>query len=243
MSTQRAPAVIAHRGASADAPEHTAEAYDLALALGAEWLELDVRPMADGTPLVVHDATLQRTCGDPRAVRDLRPADLADLDPLTRLLRLEEVLERHGAAARYLVELKEPGPEDARRALDVVDRHGLRAHVALQSFDHAALRAARALDPDVALGALYLPRLPGRSIRAHLPRVARWATAIAPCATSVDASVVGAAHARGLAVHAYTVNEPAEMQRLLGLGVDGLITDVPGVAWGQVAGPVAALAA
>src|SRR3954470_22284609 len=98
--------VIAHRGACAYAPEHTFAAYDLARELGADRLELDVRPLGDGTPVVVHDRTLARACGDRRAVRELAPADLEALDPATRPLTLDAVLERYAADARLLVELK-----------------------------------------------------------------------------------------------------------------------------------------
>src|SRR3954463_16426091 len=107
--------VIAHRGASAYAPEHTFAAFALAIELGADRLELDVRPLADGTPVVLHDRTLARTCGDARAVRDLLPADLDALDPATRPPTLAAVLERYAAATRLLVELKEPRGCDVRR--------------------------------------------------------------------------------------------------------------------------------
>src|SRR4051794_21040273 len=120
--------IIAHRGASAYAPEHTLEAYDLALFMGAHCLELDVRSTADGTLLVVHDATLRRTAGDPRAVRDLRAGDLHTLDPELRPLMLETVLRAYGASTRYLVELKDPRPGDARRVVDLADRLGRRDH-------------------------------------------------------------------------------------------------------------------
>lgn len=220
------PTVIAHRGASAHAPEHTVAAYDRALADGADWLELDVRPLADGTPVVVHDRTLERTCGDPRAVEDLRCADLLALDaaPLT----YANVLARYGAAARYLVELKEPCPADGPRALEIAELLGVRDRIAVQSFAHGALR--RLKGHGVPLWPLYPRKLPARWLRMDLTRVGDWATGIAPHRASIDAALVEAAHARGLEVRAYTVNDPAEMERLLALGVDGLITDVPGTA-------------
>src|SRR4051794_19414548 len=141
--------VIAHRGASAYAPEHTFAAFDLALQLGADRLELDVRPLADGTPVVVHDRTLARTCGDGRAVGDLRLADLQSLDPATRPPTLGAVLDRYGADARLLVELKDPAPGDVQHALAVVGRLAGTGRVALQSFDHGAMRLARRLDAGI----------------------------------------------------------------------------------------------
>src|SRR3712207_255467 len=103
------PAIIAHRGASAYAPEHTFAAYDLALDQGADVLELDVRSTADGELVVVHDATLRRTCGDPRRVDSLGRRDLAALGEL-RPLTLDAVLDRYGAQTRFLLDLKDPRP-------------------------------------------------------------------------------------------------------------------------------------
>lgn len=233
----RMPTVIAHRGASAHAPEHTFAAYDRALADGADWLELDVRPLADGTPVVVHDRTLARTCADPRAVAGLLPRDLRRIPgaPLT----LAEVFARYGDRARFLVELKDPSPADGPLALDIATVLGVRDRVAVQSFAHGALKRLRGAG--VPLWALYPCKLPPRWLRMDLGRVAGWATGIAPHAGTVDASLVVAAHDRGLAVRAYTVNDPAEMDRLLAAGVDGLITDVPDLARGVLAGvPLAA---
>ena len=224
--------VIAHRGASAYAPEHTFEAYDRALDAGADWLELDVRPLADGTPVVVHDRTLSRTCGDPRAVGDLLPRDLREIEgaPLT----LAAVFGRYGDRARYLVELKDPTPADGPLALEIAGVLGVRDRVAVQSFAHPALKRLRGCG--VPLWPLYPRKLPPRWLRMDLQRVSGWAAGIAAHAASVDASLVAAAHERGLAVRAWTVNDPAEMERLLAAGVDGLITDVPDLARGAAAG-------
>jgi glycerophosphoryl diester phosphodiesterase len=226
------PTVIAHRGASAHAPEHTIAAYDRAVAGGADWLELDVRPLADGTPVVVHDRTLARTCGDPRSVEDLLPRDLSSI-PGAPLL-LAEVFARYGRDGRYLVELKEPDPADGPRVVAIADALGVRDRIALQSFAHRPLR--RLHGERVPLWPLYPPVLPARWLRVEVARVSAWATGIAPCAVSVDAGLVEAAHARGLGVHAYTVNDPAEIAGLLEDGVDGVITDVPDVARAVVDG-------
>src|SRR5215210_464846 len=79
--------VVAHRGASAYAPENTFAAFDLALAQGADVLELDVRPAADGHLVLVHDPTLERIAGDPRAVAGLSRGALETLDELERRRR------------------------------------------------------------------------------------------------------------------------------------------------------------
>ncbi len=222
-----AASVIAHRGASAYRAEHTLDAYDCALALGADRLELDVRSAADGTLVVLHDRTLARTAGDPRAVAAVNLADLRRLGPGRAPLTLDEVLGRYGSQAAYLIELKEPRPGDGALLLEVLGRHDVAGRVCVQSFDPAGLLALHAREPGLPLALLYRRARGSRAVRRGLPRVARWARAIGPAAASVDAALVLAAHHLGLAVQPWTVNDEAEMDRLLALGVDGLITDVP----------------
>jgi glycerophosphoryl diester phosphodiesterase len=218
----RAPEVVAHRGASARAPEHTLAAYDLALAQGADALELDVRATADGELVVLHDRTLRRTAGDPRAIAHLTIAGLDGLRRERRPLRLDAVLERYGTATRWLVELKDPAPAWEHRVAATLVAHGLAEHAVLQSFDRAALRRVRRQEPRLAVAPLLLRAGPRR-----LRAVSRWATAIGVRHQAIDARLVAAAHAHGLAVRAWTVNDACELERLAALGVDGLITDLP----------------
>src|SRR3712207_6332765 len=97
--------VIAHRGASAHAPEHTFEAYDLALAMGAQAIELDVRDIG-GALVVQHDRTRERVGRDP--------------------LPLDDVLARYGRATRYWIELKDATAAGERALVEAVERPGLR---------------------------------------------------------------------------------------------------------------------
>jgi glycerophosphoryl diester phosphodiesterase len=231
--------VIAHRGASAYAPEHTFAAYDLALAQGADVLELDVRQTADGRPVVLHDATLLRTAGDPRPVAAVGAGALAALPGAP--LPLAAVLERYAGRAGLLVEVKACEPAVLLAALAGA---GARDAVTVQAFDHRFLRRLRALDPGLPLAALFRPWRGAAAVRRELARVGGCAGAVGPSARHVDAPLVLAAHARGIAVRPYTVNDEAEAERLLALGVDGLITDVPDRIRAVVdAVPAAALAA
>ena len=227
MFATEAVTVIAHRGASAYAPEHTLAAYDRALQLGADALELDVRSTADGELVVIHDATLARTAGDPRAVADVTLRDLAALDPAVRPLTVDDVLRRYGTATRYVVELKDPRAPVERRLAESFARLGLRDRGEVQTFDVLGLRRARRADPATPLSQLYRRATPVEHILRDVRRVASFADAIGPCTRSVDAALVAAAHAHGLRVQPYTANEPAEIERLLALGVDALITDAP----------------
>jgi glycerophosphoryl diester phosphodiesterase len=237
--------VIAHRGASARAPEHTFAAFDLALAMGADVLEFDVRLTADRAPVLVHDETLLRTHGDPRAIADMTLHELRQLDGA---LSLGDVFARYGGDTRYLIDFKCPDGIVERRSWETVVEHGVQGAVEIQTFCRYGLRRARRLDVAVPLSRLYPAFAPSAAIRRGLPRVARFANAIGPEASSVDAALVQAAHRHGLRVQPWTVNDPAEMDRLLALGVDGLITDVPDRAVAarararRSAGPVAAAA-
>ena len=226
--------VIAHRGASGYAPEHTLTAYDLALEQGAEVLELDVRATRDGEVVVLHDKTLLRTEGDPRRIADVT---LAELDPVTRPLTLDAVLERYGRHAHLLVEVKDPAPPWEHGVAAAIDRHGLAGSAIVQSFDRVGLRRMRVAAPWLEVAALCRC---GPATSRGLRSMARYATGIGVWHGAVTAPLVLRAHAAGLTVRAWTVNAPAEMHRLDALGVDGVITDVPDVARALVAGEAAA---
>jgi glycerophosphoryl diester phosphodiesterase len=232
--------LIAHRGASGCAPEHTFAAFDLALEQGADVLELDVRATADGELVLLHDPTLERTTSDPRPIHALTAATVAELDHPARPVALDAVLERYRDDARFLVDLKDPVPAWEGRVVDVIERHGLRERAVIQSFDLPALGRLRRTAPSVPVATLYR-----RTDRAaiEVDAVPSFATGIGPWHGVVDAGLVDAAHARGLAVRPWTVDEPAEAQRLLELGVDGVITNRPdriAGAWAPV--PLAAAA-
>jgi glycerophosphoryl diester phosphodiesterase len=219
--------VVAHRGASAYEPELTFRAFDLALGQGADVLELDVRATADGALVLVHDPTLERTLCDARHVSALDDAALRGLDAARRPLSFQSVLARYGGTARLLVDLKEPAPSWEWRVVDAIDGHGLRDRVVVQSFDTEALRRIAAATPWLAVTPLYPDLL---ACSADLDAVAAFAVGIGVWHGAVDAELVRRAHARGLTVQAWTVDIPEEMERLFGLGVDGLITNAPDVA-------------
>jgi len=217
--------VVAHRGASAYAPEHSFAAYALALQQDATTLELDVRASADGVLFVLHDASLRRTADDPRLLADLTAAELDELPEGVRPLRLDAVLDRF--VTHWLIELKDPSPAWEPAVPAAIARHGLQERVVVQSFDLSALRRLRAASPWLAVAPLYT-RPPRRA--AVLDAVAGFASAIGVWHRAIDGTLVARAHARGLGVRAWTTNHPADIDRMLAAGVDGVITDVPDVA-------------
>lgn len=210
---------IAHRGASGHAPENTLPAIDLARRLGADRVEVDVRLSHDGVPVLLHDATLERTAGVPCAVADLGVEDLTALGVPT----LAEAL----AAAPLLVELKDPAATPGlveAVAATVADHDAV-----LQSFDVDAVRALARLRPDVPRGVLGRPRT------TELAEIAGFAGAVGVHHRRLDPAYVAAARAAGLLVLTWTVNADRSIRRVLRLGVDGVISDYPERVLGAIA--------
>ncbi|HEX2084826.1 MAG TPA: glycerophosphodiester phosphodiesterase [Solirubrobacteraceae bacterium] len=197
--------MIAHRGASAHAPENTLEAFDLALEQGADVLELDVRCPTGRDMVCVHDP----------------PGDGAPAAPC-----LDAVLGRYGTRTRYLVDLKDPAPAWERRVVAALHRHGVTDRAMVQSFDLAALGRLRAHAPALRIAALYRR---ADSVGLDPAAVPPFACAVGVHHPNVDARFVAGARARGLAIHPWTVDDADEAARLLALGVDAVITNAPDV--------------
>ena len=234
---------IAHRGASGHAPEHTFAAYDLALEMGADYIEQDLQLTADGVLVAMHDETLERTAGRPGRVDEHTLAELSELDvgswfaprfAAERIPTLEAILRRYGHGARYYIETKAPETADRmeERLLALLERHGLiepaeqRRQVLIQSFSPASLRRIHAANPRLPLIQLFRDR-GSEAIREQLPEVREYAFGIGPARRSVDGALIEAAHALGLHVHPWTVDKPAELETLLGLGADGVFSNHP----------------
>lgn len=261
VPTHRAAAAtvlnIAHRGASAYAPEHTTAAYDLALALGADYLEQDVHVTRDGVLVCLHDATLDRTArGDPEnctgPVREKTLAQVRSCDMGRwfneaypdrarpeyvglRIPTLAEVFRRYRRRAGFYVETKALDPEDRieERLLELLRRHRLRGRavrrwqVLIQSFSPASLERIGALEPRLPLIQLVVGYPSSDALADALDRIARYAVGVGPNAAFATAELFRAARARCLAVHPYTVDEPAVMTDLVARGASGIFTNAP----------------
>ena len=142
------PLIFAHRGGSKLAPENTMAAFDRGMAAGADGLELDVHLSRDGVAVVHHDRVLDRTTRATGPIRQRTAAELGSFD----VPALRDVLARH-ARARIIIELKEPGADLARAVVEEIHRAGAVERVCLGSFSSAVLRAARAIDPQIATSA------------------------------------------------------------------------------------------
>jgi glycerophosphoryl diester phosphodiesterase len=233
-------AIIAHRGASGHAPEHTFAAYDRAAAMGADYLEQDLQMTADGALVVLHDETLDRTTDGSGRVDAHTLAEVAALDAGRwfapefageRVPTLDAVLSRYGHAQRYYIETKAPGDGMEEQLVALLDRHGLIEpaaaawQVVIQSFSADSLRLVQKLEPRLPLIQLIGDRAPG--LLERLDEVREYAAGIGPSRRLVDARLVAGAHARGLAVHPWTFNTREEHEQALALGVDGAFSNFP----------------
>lgn len=243
------PQVFAHRGGSTLRPENTFAAFDHGLSLGADGLELDIRLSKDGVVVVHHDRTLERTTNGRGLVSSYTARELAALDAAAHFgapafpLRgqgwgipmFADVLRRYPAIA-MIVELKINEPELAYRVVDLIRQAGALDRVALGSFGTRVLRAARGYEPRLMTGSsreetrLGLYRSWCRIPISGPPFDAYQVPELSGRTRVVSPRFVRDAHASGVAVQVWTIDDPADMTRLLGWGVDGIITDRPDVA-------------
>lgn len=226
------PLAFAHRGGASDGDENTAEAFERAVKLGYRYVETDVHATADGVPVVFHDATLDRVTGHAGALSSLSWADLRSvrIGGAALVPRLDEVLDAW-PEIRFNIDIKaDPG---VAPTVETVIRSGAADRVLLASFDDRRLARARALaGPSIvtSLGSrsvarLRLASLAGLPLRLPASVAAVQVPPRLGRLTVVDHRFLSLAHRMGLQVHVWTIDDPAEMERLLDLGVDGIMTD------------------
>lgn len=244
--------VHGHRGARAVYPENTIPAFEYAIAVGADFLEMDVAVTRDDVLVVSHDPHINpEICQGPRpgaAIRQLALADLQEYDcgalsnplfprqqpvPGTRIPTLDSVLSlSDGNGVQFNIEVKSfpehpeltPPPDlFARLVLAIIAKHKLESRVVVQSFDFRILRAARLLAPGIRRAALW------EGDARPFVEIARTAEAgiIAPLFKLVTPEQVATAHEAGLQVVPWTPNTLADWQMLIDAGVDAIITDDP----------------
>ena len=230
--------VIAHRGASQDAPENTLAAFRLGLEQGCDAFELDVQLTKDGKLMVCHDFTLKRTTGAPGRFIDMDSADIRRLDAGSwfgerfrgeKVPFLTEVLELVPRGIMINIEVKII-PEYIGRienALVSLLRAANRIEdVVVSTFDHPTAAAIARLESKLRVGLLYEQRLYRPDLYARSLPVPVFS--LHPYYLQVDGAAAAEARSAGLALYPWTVNNEATMRRLIELGVDGIITDVPG---------------
>jgi len=226
------PLIIAHRGASAEAPENTLAAFARALAAGADGVELDVQVTADGVPVVSHDASLRRLTGRPGAIARLTRDQLRAVrirgEPLPALA---EVLALLAGRAVVQIEIKHgvPVPPVVR----AVQRARAAGAVIFASFDAAVVDEVRRLAPGVPRMLICGHRLRAGGTSARVEGLVPILAALGASGVSLDSravrtpTFVRALKSRGSCVWCWTVNDPRQMRRLAGWGVDAILSDDP----------------
>lgn len=246
----RRPLIIAHQGGAGLWPGNTMYAFERAAALGVDVLEMDVQSTADGELVLIHDRTVDRLTDGRGAVNSLTLRELRALDAGYRWtpdggrtfpfrgqgLRIPTLKEVFAAfpGALFNIELKGVDHvliDDFCRELQA---HGLADRALVASFQGSAIAEFRRQCPDMATSASF-----GETARFLALQKVFLAGGFSPDAqalqvpprwgglTVLSEDFIAAAHQRNLQVHAWTINDPAEMRRLIRAGVDGLITDFP----------------
>ena len=248
------PRIIGHRGAAGEAPENTLLSFQRAVQDGARFIELDVRASQDGEVVVMHDATVKRTTNGRGRVSEQNLKDLKALDagfgfsrdggksyPYRgqdiRIPALKEIFDAL-PQTRFIVEIKQARPSIVKKVLACARQAG-REETALLATEQDQImreirRELRASGLPVATGfcygevAAFMSWLAGGRREPYAPPAQAFQI---PCEyggmTLVNEQTLGAAHELGLEMFVWTVNDREEMARLLGLGVDGIITDFP----------------
>jgi glycerophosphoryl diester phosphodiesterase len=229
--------VLAHRGASAYAPENTLAAFRLAIEQRADWLELDVQQTKDGQLVVFHDLRVERTTNGQGALRDLTLEQVRQLDAGSwygprfageRIPTFEEVVSlAREQNVRIFPEVKDPRfyPGIEERMAAVIAAHQYEDSTIIQSFDMTSLERLRQLNPQLRLAALYTA---GNPLRADPPP---GVSVVGPPWEMVnsDPTLVRDAHASGRQVVVWSVEGPSAIRPLLEARVDGIITSRPDV--------------
>ena len=241
LETLPRPTIFAHRGASAHAPENTLAAFELALAQGADGIELDAKLSADGHVVIIHDATVDRTTDRQGRVKDISLAELRSLDAGgffaeqyrgEKVPTLEEVFEALGKRMFVNVELTNyntPGDHLVESVCMLVKKCGLQKQVLFSSFFASNLSKARGLLPEVPRGLLAFNGLLGVWARSFGFAFGRY-QALHPNLKDVTPQQVQRVHRLKRRVHVWTVNTAEDMRRLFNWDVDAIFTDDPQLA-------------
>lgn len=239
--TGRAPVAMAHRGGAREAPENSLRAFRRAVSLGYQYVETDIRASVDGVPVVFHDESLARVTDRVGRIRDLpfKEVRKAHIGNAERVHSLEEVLE-HFPGVRFNIDIKEDNAVEP--VIELLGRADYLDRVCVASFSWNRLRTVRAAFGDAVCTSLAPPEVAALVARTRLGRLSIASRFVLPSGPTcvqvprrsmrlpvVTHAFIRQAHARDWPVHVWTVDDPSDMNSLLDMGVDGIITDRPSV--------------
>lgn len=243
MKRQILPAVVAHRGASLDHPENTIRAFDAAVEAGADFVELDVRLTADGIPIVLHDLDVARTTDGSGLVHQLALAEVKRLDasggrgPRAEVPTLREALESLSGRVGVNIEIKnipgEPAFDSPREAaaeqvVKTLGDLGFPGPVLVSSFNWLAIERIQELDGAISTGFLTSAAVDPRAALVYA-RSRRHAFVLpqSPALFGAGEAFVREAHADGIRVGTWTVDDPEAIRSLFAMGVDAVASNDP----------------
>lgn len=248
--------IVGHRGAAGHAPENTMASFRKAIELGADWLELDVHRSKDGQLIVIHDATLDRTTNGTGPVSSMTFEEIRALDAGSwfgeafvgeKVPSLAEVIVGINGEKKLLIEIK--WPEEGlyeglgREVAEEVHKYGADSWCIIQSFESAYLEEVAQTGYNIPLQKLLVSQTSILFIPFYQDNRFRAGRASTSGVESINyhhkmlsKGIVDKHHAEGLKVIPYTLNTKRDMVKVLGMGVDGLITDFPDVALGLRSG-------
>lgn len=232
------PLIIAHRGASAVAPENTLAAFKLAHQAGADGIELDVMLSKDNQLVIMHDDTVDRTTNGSGRVRDMTYAELKELDVGShfsadfvgeKIPLLTQVYELLGKKLLINVELKNyatPFDDLTAKVIELTEKFNLVDSIILSSFNPINLSKARRINRNIRLGLLTAPGKPGKILRSRVGRIFPY-DALHPHYSDTNSNLVQYIHQINRHVNVWTVDDPDELLRLKALGIDAVICNDP----------------
>jgi glycerophosphoryl diester phosphodiesterase len=233
------PAIFAHRGSSAHAPENTLAAFQLALRQGADGIEMDTKLTADGHVVIFHDQTVQRTTEGTGRVKDKTLEELRELDAGSHfdvafkgepIPTLEEVFELVGTQIFINIELanySSPFDRLPEKVAALVKRHGMGPRILFSSFNPVALKRIHRLIPGAPIGLLALKGRRGALARGFLGKLLVPYQSLHPALPDITPELVQNTHKENRRVYVFNVQKAAEMRQLFSMEVDGIFADDP----------------
>ncbi len=220
------PLVISHAACGGHAPENTLQGIRAAIELGSEAIEIDVQASADGVPVLMHDATVDRTTDGEGAVADLTLDELRGLDAGGEPVpTLAEVIGITKGKVLLVTEIKQPGAEE--QVSGVVSSADAAADVMCWSFFPKALDGMRAADPRIPCALLVAAEGAGKwpAMRERALRIG--AQGVSVFFLGIDERIAEDCRRSGLALYSWTADEPAQIAKLIEQRVDGICSNYP----------------
>ncbi|MBG9854203.1 Glycerophosphoryl diester phosphodiesterase [Bacillus cereus] len=237
---------IAHRGASAYAPEHTIAAYKLGKHLKGDYIEIDLQMTKDGHLVAMHDETVNRTTNGTGLVKEHTLEEIKQLNtgsffnekhpPVAKkefenanVPTLEEIIKTFGHNANYYIETKSPDeyPSMEEKLLEIIKHYGINDKVIIQSFSEASLKKIHSLDVNIPLVQLLPYKKAAQLTELEMKKYKTYCIGLGMNYKYIDSAYVKRIKKHGLEVHPFTVDNETDMKKLILWGVDGMFTNYP----------------